>query len=499
MQRSGRILLTSSVLLGAALWSACNQSNSSAAQTNAADSKVPITTKSDEAKKEFLTGQYLSDRLLAQESYAHFQKAAELDPDFATNELALATNAPTTKELFEHLNKAVALADKATDGEKWQILATQAGLNGDVTKQKENLDKLVAAYPNDERVQAAIGNYYFGQQDLTQTIDHYKKATEIAPNYSTSYNILGYAYKQQGDYSDAEKSFQKYEELIPNDPNPYDSYGELLLKMGRYDDSIAQYRKALSINPHFPSSHFGIAGDLMYQGKYAEAQAEMQKIVDEALNPGEKRLAYFGMSVVASDDGKFAQAEQAMDKEYAIAQQTNDFVSMAADLQAKGNIFAAMPNYTAAKQQFDKSFQMIQSSNASDEIKQNSRLLHEFNLAAIAIEQKDFAAAKIHIDEFRKGAETTKNSIQVAQSHELAGRLALAQKDYDAALTELGQANQQDPRNLLRMSQAYVGKGDKAKAQESLQQAANFNSLPALPYAFIRTKAQKMLAMEKKA
>ena len=499
MQRSGRILITSAVLLSATLWSACNKSDSSAARANAADSKVPITTKSDEAKKEFLTGQDLSDRLLVQESFAHFQKAAELDPDFATNELALATNAPTTKELLEHVNKAVALADKVTEAEKWQILATQAAVNGDTAKQKEYLDKLVAAYPNDERVQANIGNYYFGQQDLAQTIDHYKKATQIAPNYSPSYNILGYAYKQQGDYADAEQAFKKYEELIPNDPNPYDSYGELLLKMGRYDESIAQYTKALSINPHFPSSHFGMAGDYMYMGKPEQAQAEMQKIVDEALNDGERRLAYFGMSVVASDGGKFDKAEQAMDKEYAIAQKTNDVVSMAADLQAKGNIYFAMPNLTAAKQQFDKSFQMIQGASLDGEIKENSRLLHEFNLAAIAIEQKDFVAAKTHTDEFRRGAEASKNPVQVTQAHELTGRLALAQKDYDTALTELAQANQQDPRNLWRTSIAYEGKGDSAKAQQWLQQAADFNSLPALPYAFVRTKAKKVLAMEKKA
>ncbi|HEY1463450.1 MAG TPA: tetratricopeptide repeat protein [Terriglobales bacterium] len=502
MQRitSVRFFLASSVLLSTAMWSACNQSNSDAAQVSAAANReIPITTKSDDAKREYLAGRDLSERLLAQESFAHFQKAAELDPDFATDELALATNAPTTKEFFEHLNKAITLADKATEGEKWQILAAQAGANGDTTKQKEYLDKLVAAYPNDERAQANIGNYYFGQQDLTQTIEHYKKATEIAPNYSPSYNILGYAYKQQGDYSDAEQAFKKYVELIPNDPNPYDSYGELLLKMGRYDESMVQYKKALSINSHFPSSHFGIAGDLMYEGKYADAQAEMQKIVDEALNPGEKRLAYFGMSVVASDNGKFDKAEQAMDKEYAIAQQTNDFISMAADLQAKGNIFAAMPNYAAAKQQFDRSFLMIQSSSASNEIKENSRLLHEFNLAAIAMEQKDFAAAKTHIDEYRKGAEAKKNSVQITLGHELAGRLALGQKDYDTALTELAQANQQDPRNLLRVSQAYAGKGDSTKAQQWLQQAADFNPLPALNYAFIHMKAKKMLAMEKKA
>jgi tetratricopeptide (TPR) repeat protein len=242
-----------------------------------------------------------------------------------------------------------------------------------------------------------------------------------------------------------------------------------------------------------------MAADYMYMGKPKQAQAEMQKIVDEALNPGEKRLAYFGMSVAASDDGKFDKAEQAMDKEYAIAQQTNDVVSMAADLQAKGNIYVAMPNLAAAKQQFDRSFQIIQSASLAEEIKENARLLHEFNLAAIAIEQKNFTAAKIHIDEFRKGAEVTKNPLQITQGHELAGRLALAQKDYNSAITELAQANQQDPRNLLRMSMAYAGKGDSAKARESLQQAADFNSLPALNYAFIRTKARKMLATEKKA
>jgi hypothetical protein len=45
--------------------------------------------------------------------------------------------------------------------------------------------------------------------------------------------------------------------------------------------------------------------------------------------------------------------------------------------------------------------------------------------------------------------------------------------------------------NLYRLSQAYRGNGDAAKAQEYLKKAAEFNSLPALNYAFIREKAQK--------
>jgi hypothetical protein len=54
----------------------------------------------------------------------------------------------------------------------------------------------------------------------------------------------------------------------------------------------------------------------------------------------------------------------------------------------------------------------------------------------------------------------------------------------------LEQANLQNPRNLYRLSEAYQAKGDSAKAQQYRSQAASFNPLPQLPFAFIRAKAQ---------
>ena len=75
--------------------------------------------------------------------------------------------------------------------------------------------------------------------------------------------------------------------------------------------------------------------------------------------------------------------------------------------------------------------------------------------------------------------------------------IALAEKDYDKAIAELQQANQQNPQDMYRMAQAYEGKGDNAKAQEFYSQAAGFNSLPQLNYAFVRVKAQKMAGGKK--
>lgn len=471
---------------------ACNHTQgptSASASTEAG--KIPITTKSEEAKNEFLQGRALAEKLQAQDSLAHFDHAIALDPDFALAELARCNASQTAKEFFDHQQKAVSLVDKVSEGEKLLILANQAAANGDVSKQKEYLDKLVAQYPGDERAQVNLGGYYFGQQEYAPAIEHYKKATEIAPDYSPAYNILGYSYRQQGDYGDAEQAFKKYIELIPNDPNPYDSYGELLLKMGRFDDSITQYRKALAIDPHFMASRFGISADLTYMGKPQEANAELQAIVDQARSDGDTRLAYFGMAVVASDGGKFDDAVQAMDKEYAVAEKKNDAGAMAADLQAKGNILLQARKFAEAQKAFDRSLQLTESSNSSQEIKDNATLFHHFNMAMVAVGKKDNAAAQAEAEAYRKGAEATKNPAQIKQAHEAAGVIALSQKDYSGAIAELEQANLQDPRNLYRLSEAYQGKGDRATAEQYRSQAANFNPLPQLPYAFIRAKAQK--------
>src|SRR5215468_6991143 len=182
LTKSLRAVWLGTLMLGAVAWIGCHKSDQVAASSDGG--KVPITTASEEARREFLTGRDLSERLLGQESLQHFDKALALDPEFASAELARANNSPTAKEFFEHLKKAVELSPKASNGERLLILSNQAGANGVVEMQKEYLDQLLTAYPNDERAQSAAGNYYFGQQELDQALQHYQKAINLSPNYS---------------------------------------------------------------------------------------------------------------------------------------------------------------------------------------------------------------------------------------------------------------------------------------------------------------------------
>jgi len=164
---------------------------------------------------------------------------------------------------------------------------------------------------------------------------------------------------------------------------------------------------------------------------------------------------------------------------------------MTGDLQLKGNIMLEMGKPDEARALFERGLKMTEDSNLSQEIKENAKLFHHYNLTRVALAKKDLTTAKTEAESFRKGTETLKNPFQTKQAHELLGMISLEAKDYDNAVAELQQANQQNPYDLYRLCHAYQGKGDMGKAKEFCTKAANFNSLPQINLAFIRMKAAK--------
>ena len=460
----------------------------------AEEGKVPVTTASEEARNAFLQGRELADNLRLTNSIEHFDKAIALDPDFALAYLNRANVSGTAKEFFEHLNKAVALTAKVSEGERLLILAAEAGAGANAARQKEMLDTLVEVCPKDERARFALGAYYFGQQQYDRAIGEYKQAIELAPNFPPVYNILGYAYRQVENYPEAEKTFKKYTELIPQDPNPYDSYAELLLKMGKFDQSIEYYQKALAVDPKFVASYSGLAMNYMHKGMSAEASGALKKLLEGARNEGEQRIALFTQTVLYADAGQLDLALQEMDQQYAMAEKSSDPAQMTADLVFRGNILSEMGKYDDAAAAYRKAVEVTAASNLSQAVKDNTALFGHFNAVTAALGKKDLKTARAESDEFRKGAEAGKNPNQIRLAHDLAGKIALAEKDYGTAITELAQSNLQNPYNLYRLSLAYQGLGDREKSKEYVAKAANFNGLPGLNYAFVRTRAATMAA-----
>ena len=408
-------LLTACGLIAASAGCRSKDSGTETASRRASDSvdaaaewgdEVAITTGSDEARTLYIRGRALSEQLRTHDARKLFDQAAAKDPTFALVHYDLALISPTPKEFLAHVNKAVTLSGKASEGERLMILAVQAAVNGDSKKSLEHTEQLAAKYPRDARARTLLGFAYSTQQEFDKAVSQLTKATELDPSYSPAWNLLGYVNMPQGKYSEAETAFKKYIELVPNDPNPYDSYAEMLMRTGRFDESIVQYKKALSIDPDFSGSVIGIASNLMFQGKHEAAAAQAQKLYDAARDDGDRRTAMLSRTVIYVDQGRTAQALREMEKRYALDARIGDTAAMSEDAGQMGDILLGAGRPDEAVKRYQQSLTLIQRSGLSAELKDNAKLADHYNLARVALAKGDTVKAKAHaqaVHERRRG------------------------------------------------------------------------------------------------
>src|SRR6476659_10456843 len=118
---------------------------------------------------------------------------------------------------------------------------------------------------------------------------------------------------------------------------------------------------------------------------------------------------------------------------------------MSGDAQLIGNILLNAGRTDAAAKRFWQALDLVEKSSLSDEVKQDPRLADHYNKGRVALAKGDVATAKTEAKAYADGAAARQNKFRVRQAHEVEGRIALADKQYDAAIMHLGQANQQGP------------------------------------------------------
>src|SRR3954463_6040906 len=463
------------------------------AQAPASRDNVTITTASDQARKLYVDGRDLLERLRATDGRQLFEQAVAKDPNFALAYVGLANTSGTNHEFVDAVTKAVALTGKVSEGERHQILALEAGLKGDPAGNLMHLKELVRLFPNDERAHTQLGVLYFGRQDYANAISEFEKSTSINPRFSPPYNQLGYAYRFLERFSDAETAFKKYTQLIPDDPNPYDSYAELLMKMGRFDESIKAYEKALSIDPNFVNSYVGIGNDYLARGQTEQARAAFAKVATRARNTGERRLAKFWTAASYVHDGATDKAIDELKAGSALGEAEHDAGTRSGDLVQMGDVLREAGRLEAALASYGEAVTAMDSSQLPEPVKAATRRNHVFEEARVAVAKRDLATAKSKAAEYSRLIAPRNAPFELRQQHELAGLVALAEKRYAAASDEFNQANQRDPRILLLMADAAQGGGNTERAAALAQKAAHFNEL-SFNFAYVKKRAERFRA-----
>ncbi|MGB3862712.1 MAG: tetratricopeptide repeat protein, partial [Candidatus Aminicenantaceae bacterium] len=186
------------------------------------------------------------------------------------------------------------LSDKATEKERLHIeIYYSRYIEENPEKNLRLMLQFSEKYPKEKWIHYELGTYYYIKRDNAKALEECNKALEIDPNYGYALNQIAYTYLGMENYEKAIEYFKKNAAVAPREAFPLDSMGDAYFRMGRIEEAISKYKEALEIKPDFYSSLKSIPYLYALKEDYSEAMSSLDRYIDIAQSPGEKRIGHF--------------------------------------------------------------------------------------------------------------------------------------------------------------------------------------------------------------
>jgi tetratricopeptide (TPR) repeat protein len=221
-----------------------------------------VTTSSDEAYRAYLEAEELKNKLYTKEALHAYERAVELDSNFAmaTAKMAWLYNDFGRKD--EYLlakKKALSLLEDIKEIEKVRIQIGFAEADGNWPEAEKYINMFIEKFPESLEARNILAHRLWSRNEIDSSIAEFWKVLDIDPDNALAYNMLGYLHYFKGEYDKALEYIDKYSTIARDQANPHDSHGEILLWLGRYDEALRQFQIADSIKPdlYFVIGHIG--------------------------------------------------------------------------------------------------------------------------------------------------------------------------------------------------------------------------------------------------
>ena len=234
------------------------------------------TTPSLEALKAFAMGNEERAKGRARESLAFYQRAVELDPNFAMAYARIAVHYVNEEQLEtskEYVQKAYDLRDRVSERERLYI---------------------------EEKY------YSYITGDIDQAIETLKTWARLYPNDFIPHNNLSINYKLMGRHEEALKEALEAVRLSPNNISAHDNLVSSFMSLGRFDEAEQAEREAQKINSDSLSAHI----NNYYFAFLRQDQAGMDREVNWARGKPEEAQFTVLVSAAALYSGKLKESEE---------------------------------------------------------------------------------------------------------------------------------------------------------------------------------------------
>jgi DNA-binding winged helix-turn-helix (wHTH) protein/tetratricopeptide (TPR) repeat protein len=256
--------------------------------------EVPIaqaSTSSLEALKAYSIGEYMVGRMGKEETETlpMFQRAVELDPQFAMAYVAIATDYYNLSEY----NLARPYYKKAFD------------LSGQVSE-KEKLYIRAHYYADDV-------------QDVEQGIKEYQLWAETYPQDWGAWLDIANSYTQLGQYPPAIAAGERALELDPSRGINYSVLARAYMKVNRFADARSMATRAVTIG----KDSYALHATLFELAFVDSDRATMSREVKWNRGRSSEWFSLYVQAFAAATEGKYSQAEELFQAAYAVADRQN--------------------------------------------------------------------------------------------------------------------------------------------------------------------------------
>jgi tetratricopeptide (TPR) repeat protein len=439
-----------------------------------------VTTPSLEAYRYYNEGVNLHYRFREEEATVLFEKAVELDPQFATALARLAvthSNLGNDKESLEYSRLAVENAERLPPRERYYIEGNYYSQKEETAAQSnESYKRAVEHFPDHgpARNNLALNYEYLERWDeCIQETEHLKRDQHAFPS---GYSILAACYSMQGEFEKGHEALQAYIRMSPDTAAGYANLGFHLTRWGKLGEALEAFEKARSLQPTLGWGTSGRWPVFVLQEDWARAQAT----ADELSTFGGRFWKYLGFISSATNRLYRGEATEALRQvQRAVGAYDDPGPTRAAAHSYWARILLAQGRAGAA---------LEQARLAQTEGQGNVPEWEGYAYEALALQQmgraKEAREAATQLSERTASLPSEKEK---RRHHHLMGELALADGDTARAIDELTTAQSMlSPRGFnvvgippphvpiwYSLASAYLAAGDDVQAAEWFERIAD--------------------------
>jgi len=212
-----------------------------------------VTTSSVEAYRHYAEGIRAHERGRSLEAIPAFERAIEIDPEFAMALAKLAVvhgNAGHDSAAERYSQRALELADRLTPRERYYIEGRHYGQKEETTARSlEAYQKLLELYPNHAAARTNLATGYEWAERFEEAIKHQERLRQSGDMFPGTYTNVASCYDALGQSEPANQALRDFLSRSPDSSPGYSGLGRHLTRWGKLDEALDAFAKARALGP----------------------------------------------------------------------------------------------------------------------------------------------------------------------------------------------------------------------------------------------------------